>query len=398
MWHLALLTVAVGSVVAATEPGAGAASTEGHGRTSAVRTAPSSASSSTAARPSTPSAGARASTPSTRRSASNDASVLSRPSLLEGAYVGPASPSGLAAFDLATKTTSRIASDYLPDNYGWSGVDGSGGSLWWLLAKGWSGTGYTLSLGVPMIPENAAGRPLGTLRVGATGAYDKYFVILARTLIAAGESNAYLRLGWEFDGAWFAWRATTPAAERQFAAYFRHIVVSMRSVRGGHFRFVWNPTAPAFTDAYYKVGLAYPGNAYVNEIGLDDYDQTWVTPQTPANEWDKTTLPALRAAEKFAKGKEPLAIDEWGVAIITNGHGLGDDPLYIDNFIAWMKNPKNDVAYESYFDYNTLPYGGNVNADLTGGAFPQSLTAFIADLGAGARAEACHPGCMERTT
>ena len=35
---------------------------------------------------------------------------------------------------------------------------------------------------------------------GATGAYNAYFVTLAQTLVAAGESDAYLRLGWEFDG------------------------------------------------------------------------------------------------------------------------------------------------------------------------------------------------------
>ena len=40
---------------------------------------------------------------------------------------------------------------------------------------------------------------------------------LARTLVAAGESDAYLRLGFEFDGGWTAWKATTPAAEANFA-------------------------------------------------------------------------------------------------------------------------------------------------------------------------------------
>ena len=32
--------------------------------------------------------------------------------------------------------------------------------------------------------------------------------------------------------------------------------------------------------------------------------------------------------------------------------GLGDDPLYVNNFAAWMKNPANNVAYESYFNYD----------------------------------------------
>jgi len=33
---------------------------------------------------------------------------------------------------------------------------------------------------------------------------------------------------------------------------------------------------------------------------LDSYDQTWLTPHTPANSWSLTTLPALTAAQNFA--------------------------------------------------------------------------------------------------
>jgi hypothetical protein len=143
---------------------------------------------------------------------------------LEGVYVEAADPSGVAAFGAATKTSPTIASDYLPYNDGWTGMDGSGGSLDWMFAQGWTGTGYTLSLGVPIIPSDASGNPVGTLAQGATGAYNSYYVTLAQTLVAAGESNAYLRLGWEFDGSWYAWNATTPSAEASYATYFQQIV------------------------------------------------------------------------------------------------------------------------------------------------------------------------------
>jgi hypothetical protein len=306
--------------------------------------------------------------------------------LLEGAYVGPADPSGISAFASATGTKPTIASDYLPASSGWSGMDGANGSLSWLFADGWQGSGYTLSLGVPIIPTNANNVAVGTLATGATGAYNSYFVTLAQTLVAAGESNALLRLGWEFDGNWYAWDASSPAAEANYASYFDQIVTAMRSVAGEAFKFVWNPDAAAFVGqsvvSNYNVELAYPGNAYVNYIGLDLYDQTWATPQTPANAWSSSTLPALSAAESFAaqEGK-PISLCEWGVAIRSDGHGLGDDPLYVNNMTSWMKNSANNVAYESYFDYNTLPVGGDTNADITGGDFPNSLAAFIADLG-----------------
>jgi hypothetical protein len=304
----------------------------------------------------------------------------SAPSFLEGAYAGPANPSGIRAFASATGTRPTIASDFLPADSGWSGMDGANGSLSWLFASGWQGSGYTLSLGVPIIPTNASGAAVGTLATGATGAYNSYFVTLAQTLVAAGESNAYLRLGWEFDGNWYAWQALTPAAEASYASYFQQIVTAMRSVSGQAFKFVWNPDASAFTTAGYSVSAAYPGNAYVNYIGLDAYDQSWDSPQTPSNAWNVTTLPALSAAKNFAGAEgKTLVVCEWGIAIRTDGHGLGDDPLYVNNMISWMRT--SGVAYESYFDYNTLPVGGDTNAQITGGSFPNSLAAFIADLG-----------------
>jgi beta-mannanase len=262
-------------------------------------------------------------------------------------------------------------------NEGWAGMSGAGGSLSWLTTP-WHNSGYTLSLGVPMIPTDSSGTPVGTLATGATGAYNANFVTLAQNLVAAGEGNSYLRIGWEFDGSWYPWSATTPATEASFAAYFAQIVTAMRSVPGQSFRFVWNPDAAAFTQSGYNVELAYPGSAYVSAIGLDAYDQSWVSPQTPTTAWNGYVLPGLEAAAAFASAQgKPLAITEWGVAIRTDGHGLGDDPLYVDNFTAWMKNPANDVVYESYFDFNA----DGTNSLITGGSFPNALAHFDADLG-----------------
>src|ERR1019366_5628031 len=294
--------------------------------------------------------------------------VLTRSaSPLTGVYVGAADPGRIPAFDAATGTHATIGADYLAANRGWAGMDGSGGSDVWQLQDAWSGSGYRLSLGVPIIPSDPSGNPVGTLAQGATGTYNSYFVTLAHTLVAAGESNAYLRLGWEFDTGSFTWHATNPAAEANFAAYFDQIVTAMRSVARANFQFVWNPDADAFTASGYNVTLAYPGNAYVNVIGLDAYDQSWVSPQTPANVWNETVLPELTEAHQFAAAQgKPLAFDEWGDIIRSDGHGLGDDPLYVNNMLAWMQNPANNVALETYFDFNA----SGLNSDLTGGNFP----------------------------
>lgn len=298
---------------------------------------------------------------------------------LQGVYVGPADLTGVQSFAAATSSDVTIASDYLPANDGWSGMDGTGGSINWLL-DAWENSGYTLSLGVPMIPTDASGQPQGTLALGATGAYNSYFTTLASSMVAAGEGNAYLRLGWEFDGNWYAWQAQTATDEANYASYFRQIVTSMRSVPGAAFSFVWNPDASAFVSTTYSVTAAYPGNAYVNVIGLDLYDMSWASPPTPQNSWTSTYLPELTAAESFAQSQdEPIALCEWGALFGANG--LGDDPYYVNSMINWMSIKGNDVAYESYFNGDTTAVGGSSNADLVGGSFPDSLSAFISDLG-----------------
>jgi Glycosyl hydrolase family 26 len=303
--------------------------------------------------------------------------ALSANGLQQGVYEGAANPSGIASFASQTRTSPTVASDYLPSSSGWSGMDGAGGGLEWLLDP-WKGTGYTLSLGVPIIPTDSNGTAVATLAQGATGAYNSYFVTLAQALVGGGQANAYLRLGFEFDGGWDAWSAKTASAEASYAGYFQQIVTAMRSVPGAAFRFVWNPDATAFNDYPYSVAAAYPGDAYVDVIGLDAYDQSWATPQTPANAWSATLLPALSAAQQFAASHgKPLAFPEWGVAIRDDGHGLGDDPNYINQMVSWMHSPSNDVIYESYFDYDS----GGVNSQITGGSFPNSLAAFSADLG-----------------
>ena len=92
---------------------------------------------------------------------------------------------------------------------------------------------------------------------------------------------------------------------------------------------------------------------------------------------DRSRPQQLLASSVLSGNGKPLAFPEWGLAIRSDGHGLGDDPFFINQMAAWMQNPANDVLYETYFDDNS----GGVNSLITGGAFPNSLAAFFADFG-----------------
>ena len=148
-----------------------------------------------------------------------------------GDYAGWVNPSGIAKFASTTGTHPTLVTDYLDRSDGWSQMDSGNGM------GGWKSSGYRLVLGVPIIPATSG----GSLAQGATGAYNQYFATLAQNLVAGGEGNAILRLGWEFNGNWYPWSVANNTDAANFAAYWRQIVNTMRAVPGADFSYLWNP-------------------------------------------------------------------------------------------------------------------------------------------------------------
>ncbi len=284
-----------------------------------------------------------------------------------GVYVGSGEPRGVASFGARTGAKPSLASDYLPRTEGWSDMVETK-ALQHVLGP-WSTSPYRLVLGVPMIPTRD-GSALGSLAAGAGGRYDQEFATLARTLVSYREGNAILRLGWEFNGNWYPWAVNNRSDASNFAAYFRAIVTTMRSVPGTSFQFVWNPTSGPTSEPAQD---AYPGDAYVDYVGLDLYDQVWGIPLDPDLAWPRyvTEANGLSWLSSFAAAHhKPVVIPEWGVTIRSDGHGLGDDPLYVAKMAKWIST--HHVAFTSYFDVDA-PDGQH---DILDRAFSSSLVLF----------------------
>jgi len=284
-----------------------------------------------------------------------------------GVYVGSGAPQRVAAFAAQTGSRPSLASDYLPRTEGWAGMVGIR-PLHRILAP-WRASGYRLVLGVPMIPTRD-GQPDGTLAAGATGRYDSEFATLAQTLVSYGQGDAILRLGWEFNGTWYPWAVADQTDATNFAAFFRSVVTTMRAVPGTSFSFVWNATSGPEPEPAQN---AYPGNAYVDYVGLDLYDQVWGIPLDPTLAWPRyvTEANGLQWLSSFAAAHhKPAVIPEWGLTIRSDGHGLGDDPRYVAEMAQWIKT--HDVAFTSYFDVDA-PDGSH---DIADRGFAQSLTVF----------------------
>lgn len=211
-------------------------------------------------------------------------------------------------------------------------------------------TGRTLALSIPMLPDND-----GTIAAGSTGAYNAQFQALGRLLVAHHAANTVLRIGWEFHGNWYRWGAHSNPA--QWAAYYRQIVTAMRSVPGQHF--VTNWTLGPNTASW--VLNAYPGDSYVDQVGLDAYDVDWsryptsgtITTAMQQAAWNNRlsgTMGLLYWASFVATHHKVLTFPEWGVWAKGSGHGGGDDPTYIQGMHDFIANSAHHVAWHAYFD------------------------------------------------
>jgi hypothetical protein len=304
-------------------------------------------------------------------------------------YPGSGSPSQLAQAVASVGQSATLASDYLAETT-WADIDNDH----WALTQ-WQGSGYRMVWGVPMLPSATP----ASLAVGATGAYDHYFTTLATNLVAVGEGNSILRLGWEFNQPTFAWYAAgQPAA---FVSYWQQIVTTMRAVPGADFQFEWNPSRGDNGPKDRAMGdltAYYPGNQYVDIVGMDVYDQAFGSYPGSAAEFQTvlTQQWGLQWLASFgaAHGK-PIAIPELGLGEgpsapdsgPINGTGRlsgGDDPLFIANMFDWIIQNDlagNEVANVSFWDVRSSSIDQGQNP-LTAGALRQWLDRLSSPTGA----------------
>jgi hypothetical protein len=225
--------------------------------------------------------------------------------------------------------------------------------------------GRTMILSIQLIPSNLDGT--SWLGHGADGAYNRYAKTLARNLVTAGLGGSVIRLAPEANGTWEPDSiGNTPASDANWAHFWRDTANAMMSVPGADFSFDWSVNA-----AVRNIPLAnyYPGDAVVNEIGIDLYDEG--LPSTVTDRW--TTLynepGSLGTVLAFAQAHgKPISIPEWGVGPTTVQEGGGDDPGYVQGLASVVEN--DNVAYQSYFFNGTWAQGL--------ASYPNSLAAYQA--------------------
>ncbi len=261
-----------------------------------------------------------------------------------GVYTGSGNLAGLNTFSSSLGARPGYVLDFLPGD-SWNSIEQPN----WYVNQ-WAASGATVVLSVPMIPSSGA-----TLATGATGAYNPYWQTLAHNLLADGDGNGILRIGWEFNGTWFPWSIQNGNAAN-YAAYWRQIVTTMRAIAPG-LRFDWCPNSGSSTvnGTALNPEAAYPGDAYVNYIGIDQYDQSYAAnPSNAQNRFNGyVNQPYGLAWQRSfaATHNKQVSFPEWGLDTGGGGYDGGDSPAFITDMYNWFAS--SNLAYQIYFDFDT---------------------------------------------
>lgn len=277
-------------------------------------------------------------TPSTAASSSRSEAPIDRdrPSKL-------AWDSGVVGHDAAESaafaSTRGHANDVIgvsPTRDSWEALFGD----WWLepstIPKDFKGT---LNVAMPLFPDD------GSMEAAAAGKDNAQWRRFG-AMLAKRYPDAYVRPGWEMNIHNWKWSAN-PGNVEQYKKAFQNASRSLKE-GGPNLRIVWNVNEGK-GDTLPDASMAWPGDEYVDIVGMDAYDWSppydekgWEEHKTKDQGWDYWGNFARQHGKKFA-------LPEWGVIAGNEGSG-GDNPFFVEKAYAWMEGNSDIMAFETYFD------------------------------------------------
>jgi hypothetical protein len=271
-----------------------------------------------------------------------------------GAYVGN-NPSDLIEFEkwlgrpvdqIAAQTGRANWSDWL-------------GSIKWSIQI-WTPLNKPIAWTIPLFADG------GTLHDAAAGKYQQYYEQAAKVLAQSRPADdvIYIRIGEEFNGNWMPWSAA--GHEQDFIGAYRQFVGAFRSA-SKRFRFEWNVNV---RETRMDPATAYPGDDYVDVIGMDFYYNIKWNPTNARLAWDEMVHApyGLKWLEEFAAAhNKPTAYPEWGV----NFDGAGP---YIESAARWFSD--HNVLYQRLWNSNDAFPG-----KLSDGQYPNAGAAYVESFG-----------------
>jgi hypothetical protein len=205
--------------------------------------------------------------------------------------------------------------------------------------------------------QSGTSQPAYALARITGGAYDSYLTRFA-TAVRDQRFPVVIRLAHEMNGTWYPWDESLSGNQPgQYAPMWRHVHDIFSRVGATNVIWLWSPNIvrPVPDVALHPL---YPGDAYVDWIGMVGYQATEET--TAAETYDLT----LKKIHSFTQ--KPVLITETGAAPGPNQAGWTAD------LFRWLAG-RHDVLGFIWFEYDKADTG---TKDWRFSTVPDTLHAF----------------------
>jgi Glycosyl hydrolase family 26 len=215
----------------------------------------------------------------------------------------------------------------------------------------------------PLISWSTGGISLKRIVDGATNGENTAALARAVALARSYPGTLYIRLDWEMNGSWSQWNPGNAAQARQgetpatFVAMWQHVVNYFRAAGVTNVKWVWAPNVDAGDGA---MSAYYPGDRYVDYVGLDGYNYAYTQGgpwQTPEQVFGASYAELERITHK------PVIIAETSSVEADSSEAAEGftKALWIQQLSAYLPTLSNVVAV-CWFDQPALVTGyGRVN-------------------------------------
>jgi hypothetical protein len=199
-----------------------------------------------------------------------------------------------------------------------------------------------LLMSMPLYPEG-----VGNNQECASGAYDTHWKMFGQFMVGRDRGSAIIRLGWGWNDSEHPWKADADVTD--WVACFRRVVSAIRFTAPDiQIDWTFNPVGePTIADG--DPYAAYPGDDYVDFVGLEEFDKYPAAHDEAA--WEKKcngTSGLCHLAEFARSHGKKVGIGEWGVATCGGDPG-GDNPFFVRKVFETFARYTDLMGYEAYF-------------------------------------------------
>lgn len=203
------------------------------------------------------------------------------------------------------------------------------------------------------------------MRECAMGNFDAYWQTFAKNASDAGRTGdtTVVSLAREFNGTWFKWNPSNVGLD-VWTSCWRHVYGAIHANSSLRVAWVLSASSNTMKGGDYSVNTAwdaYPGDDYVDVVGINRYDFKSLSSATTTDWKDtcKNTQDICYLANFARQHKKALGVPEWSMD--RGQYGWGDLPAFVQMMYGFFKDNADILAFENNFnnggsgDWNFYP-------------------------------------------